>query len=347
MDAVTPFLRDACVVLPWLVLAALWRSAHWASIVLVGTTLFLVGSLALLSPGGTLAVLAGTAGVIYGRSGGMKPRRLAALCSLSGAATIALYAGWFHVALYRPWVAEVRAVQERYPPVPRDSLLPTLSADEPITPHPGIPAWSGPYRPWHAGASDPRPEDPFLSGREPDEIRRTQVLHRLHGMHRELSTRFASELGFGIVRGRRIGVSVLREPDQIAAFPQPGEARLGFDGSLDPLADDGVSAALAEYHTARGIDFAHAPGFGVLARGDGSPGDAALPGDADPADGPFLIGVPAARGPHRRRRRAADAGVAAAPGGTDRPDSARRAGRVRERIAAPQWARRRRTPSAR
>lgn len=290
MDAVTPFLWDACVVVPWLVVAAVWRVSHPGVISLVGFVLLVAGVFGMLTPGGVLATLAGTAGVVIGRTGGVTPRRLAIVGGLSGAVVIFAYAGWFHLVRLRPWIAEVRAMQERYPPVLQSDVLPRHEVEGRHDPHPGVPAWMGPYRLWDASPYDPRPVDPFFSDWDSDELRRVEVLDRLHGLHRTVARRFAEELGFGIVRGRRLGISTLERPFEIPAFPQPGDSRLGSDPGLGPVADDDVTAALAEYHTARGVDFANAPGFEVLARGDGSRGDAALPDDADLADAPFLIG---------------------------------------------------------
>ena len=162
----------------------------------------------------------------------------------------------------------------------------------------------------HRGSFAWRQEKTFLrpditAGWWDDDPPREAVLAELHDLHDRMELRFMGELGFGIVRMRNWRfdpAAHIADDPVIAAFPQPGTSRLGFDGDLKSLSDHDTAALLAGYHQTRGVDFANAPGFGVLARGDGSTDDAALPDDADPADAPFLIGFR----PHASRTAAGD-----------------------------------------
>ena len=286
MDAVRPFLLDAAVLLPWLSLIGCVRRVPWFAWLAVGAALIVtLGCAGCLTYGGMTIGAVGTCGVLLARELGMPPRMVGPLAAAVGGLAIACSGFQFYETRYVPWITNVRAAQERYPAVPRSSVLPPVEADRLRFPAESVPDdWDEAFPSLESGP------DSFVYWNEHD---RADALRLLHGLHDDFHQRFSGQLGFGNFRmgpTRRDPAALLSDDVFVPQFPQPGTGRLGFDGGLDPLADDGVSAALAEYHTARGIDFANAPGFGVLARGGGSPGDAALPGDADPADGPFLIG---------------------------------------------------------
>ena len=298
MDAVTPFLRDAAVLLPWLSLIGCVRRVPWAVWLVAGGALVIVcGCGGVLTWGGIAVGAVGTCAALLARELGVPPRVLGPAAAILAGAVIAWNGVRFHETRYLPWITRVRTVQERYPPVPRSAVLPSPgSAINQAEPHRGSFAW-------RQEETFPRPD--ITAGWWHDDPPREAVLANLHDLHNRMELRFTGELGFGIVRMRdwRFDPAAHIADDAVVAqFPQPGESRLGWDGGLDEAVDEDAAAALAEYHTARGVDFANAPGFGVLARGDGSAGDAALPEDADPADVPFLIGFR----PHASRTEAGD-----------------------------------------
>ena len=287
MEAVLPFLRDAAVVLPLFAWLA-WRKepfrfvgalALWAVVVTAGTLC--------LTPGGTLLGLIGIPLIAALRSGGA-PRRVVGPGAIAVAVlAIGVDGSRFYWNEYVPWLAEVRAAQERYPPVSRSELLPDrdpiLAQDER---RPATSEWTE-----HFSEEDLQayPQDDG-EGRE-----RTDALRLLHGLHEEFSLRFAGRIGFGTVRmgrNRRNPQKLLHEEVRIPAFPQPREGEMWPDEWLthESPADPDAVADLAAWHTQRGIDFANEAGFGVLARGTEKWGVPALPDDADPADAPFLIG---------------------------------------------------------
>ena len=288
MEAVVPFLPDAAVVLPLFAWAA-WRKepfrfvaafALWTLIVTAGTLC--------LTPGGTLLGLIGIPLIAALRSGGA-PRRVVGPGAVAVAVLVIGFDGSrFYRYEYAPWREDVRAAQERYPPVPRSERLPdrepVLTQDEP---HPATEEWTE-----HFSSSNliryPRGNH--------DAQQRGWTLSLLHGLHEEFSLRFAGRVGFGTVRMGRNGRNpqkLLHEEVRVPAFPQPREGEMWPDEWLthEVPADPDAVADLAAWHTERGIDFANGAGFGVLAGvdGDGWSG-AVLPDDADPADAPFLIG---------------------------------------------------------
>ena len=288
MEAVLPFLRDAAVVLPLFAWAA-WRKEpfRFVAAFAVWTLIVAAGTLC-LTPGGTLLGLFGLPLIAALRSGGA-PRRVVGPTAIAVAVlAIGVNARRFYWYEYAPWLAEVRAAQGRYPPVPRSDRLPNrepiLTQDES---HPATEEWTERFS----------EEDLQAYPQEDDEGReRTYALRLLHGLHEEFSLRFAGRIGFGTVRmgrNRRNPVALLHEEVRIPTFPQPREGEMWPDEWLthESPADPDAVADLAAWHTERGIDFANEAGFGALAdrEGDGW-NDPKLPDDADPADAPFLIG---------------------------------------------------------
>ncbi len=287
MEAVTPFLTDAAVLLPWFAWLA-WRakppSFSWSLVaLLVAVPLFCGG---LLTKNALLLSLCGTPAVWTARRCEM-PRRICGPLTLAAAGLFIVGdALHFRYRDYLPWVAAVREAQEQYPPIPRSTVLPEpASAIVQDTPHPPPNTWNEAFPvtdriPW-------RPQGEGESHRF--------ALSRLHGLHEEFRYRFATRLGFGPIRMPRSHFNplpLLREEDRIPVFSQPREGEMWEDDWLttEPPPPEATAEQLAAWHSERGIDFANAAGFGVLARGDEDQDNVALPADIDPADAPFLIG---------------------------------------------------------
>ena len=267
-----------------------WNTA--AGVAAVALLLVGGGSM-LLSPVGFLIGACGLFAVWFAREQGAPAGRTAGAAAVLIPAILAVDATRFHVWELQPWLARVRVAQEEYPAVPRSSLLP----DPPPTdapPHPGEEAWNEHFDSEYLAGYDTAPGE---------ETGRKRALGLLHGVHRHYSYRFASRLGFGVVRMSRVQrrpLDYLGEPAVVPEFPQPGKSRLNDDGDLVPRPDP--LAALAEYHTARGIDFANEPGFGAINAAEHLWDLDNLPDDADPAEAPFLIGFR----PHAARSEAGD-----------------------------------------
>ena len=290
-------LLDALLILPPLAWVARgWRRGNawnWAA---HGATvgLWVVASCGrFVTPVGFLMGVCGLAAVTVARRLGAPPGRTVMAAAVLVPALIAADATRFYVWELRPWLARVRAAQEAYPPVPRSALLP----DPPPTdapPHPGEPAWDGHFESESLASYEEAPGE---------ERNRKRVLAVLHGVHDRYAYEFQSRFGFGAIRMagfQRRPLEHLGEPAVVPAFPQPGDGRLTDDAGLTPIPDP--AAALAEYHTARGIDFANEPGFGALNTAEHLWDLDDLPDDADPADAPFLIGFR----PHAARSAAGD-----------------------------------------
>ena len=244
-----------------------------------------ISSPALLVAGtGTVAAVA-----VARRSFGVAAGRCLSVGSVLIAAGVAADAAAFVAFRYVPFTRWVAAARERYPPVPRAELLPQPAPD----PFPRRTASIGSEIYGEAFAT------PYLPNYAVDH-RRPRGLALLHTAHTDFATRFALRPEFGPIRmmGMRHGL----DPFDLAApadppLPQPAEGWMEPDDALadliDPDRTDGGTAGvlLDDWHAGRGVDFAHAAGFGLLGSPGGSSFDGAtLPDGLDAGAAPYLVG---------------------------------------------------------
>ena len=241
--------------------------------------------------GGVLAVAVLRRCGVPGRWAG--PGTLAALAAL-----IAADATNYYRTVHRPFMRRVAAAQEKYPPVPRSAVLPQPppAALAQPAPHPATPEWAEAFADTDTAA---------YTRDDWDARQRNIALKHLYATHLTFAERFARRPDFGALRmvPNRDMPALLADGEwdvAIPVLPQPRAGRMWPDGDVtaEPAADAGALEALALWHARRGIGFANAPGFGLLAQPGGDGWDEpALPPDADPADAPFLLGF----SPHAAR----------------------------------------------